>query len=74
LAETFENILVPTIDLEDGRLFITDLEVARQPWVAEFVGRFSNYWQRDPYLCGWVSPLPDPPSALTAPAQESSNG
>ncbi len=56
VQETIENVAVPMTTLEDGRQFITDQTVTEQPWVGDFIGRFSNYWQRHPHLSGWVSP------------------
>lgn len=56
-----ENVEVPMIRLDDGRMFIADTTVAQRPEVAKFVKRFSNYWHRDEKRCGWVSPLDGKP-------------
>ena len=53
MSETTE---VPIHILPDGREFITHMDCVEYPWVAEFVGRFSNYWQRDTQRDGYVSP------------------
>lgn len=49
---------VPTVQMPDGRLVITDEAVMDEPWIMEFIGRFSNYWERDERIQGWISPLP----------------
>jgi len=44
--------------LPDGRLFISEETVQNEPTghLAYLLGRLTNYWQRDEWLAGWVSP------------------
>lgn len=54
-----QTVEIPMQTLPDGRYFIADREVVESPLVAEFVGRFSNYWSHDDLRCGFVSPAPE---------------
>jgi hypothetical protein len=56
MTQRYETVEVPIVRLSDGREFISDLSIAQQQWIAEFVSRFSNYWTYDFIRCGWVSP------------------
>lgn len=49
------SVQVPVVKLANGRDFIADEFCVEFPSIAEFVNRFSNYWQRDVHHCGWVS-------------------
>lgn len=52
----YETVEVPTLTLADGRYFITDMAVRESDAIRDFIGHFSNYWQRHEYLDGWASP------------------
>jgi hypothetical protein len=55
----FISAAVPSGRTADGRDFITAETARDDPAVAEFIGRFSNYWTLDPERMLWLSPRLD---------------
>ena len=52
----YQTVEVPIQSLKDGRKFISDQNIAENPWILDFINRFPNYWTRDYHLNGFVSP------------------
>ena len=42
----FETVAVPFETLPDGRKVITDLEIAKNPWLLDFIKRFEHCFER----------------------------
>lgn len=59
----FVSAEITSVDLPDGRKFITYTACIENPKVLEFVYRYPAYWTRDVQLDGWVSPTVDIQSA-----------
>ncbi len=49
----YVTVEVPFL-LRGNRQILTDLQIAEQPWIWEFIERFRNCFERDDYQRVWV--------------------